>query len=402
VNRRSARIALVFANAGHVTTHLLMLLYPTVVLALEERFAMSYGDLMLLSLPGALLYGIGALPAGLLGDRWRADRMMAIFYIGSGLAAIGTGLAGGPLGIALGLAAVGLFGSIYHPVGISWLVRNAENHGRILGWNGIFGSIGVGIAPATAGILTQYIDWRAAFIVPGTVALALGLALAVLIWNGEVVTTRTDRRPAPEPARRDAVVAFFALSLTMLGAGIVNQSMTVALPKLFERHLVGLTHGGTLGAGGFAALVFAQGMVLPLVGGWLADRYALKWIYLGSWLLAAPTLLLAMGLDELPLFSAMVLLFSLMSLAAPAENALLVRYAPSRWRATAFGAKFVLSLGVSALGVPLVALIFDRSGDFRWLFAVLALVTAAIVAGGAFLPRERSGHRQAAVPAPAE
>src|SRR5215472_5224424 len=115
MSTKSQKLALVFANAGHVLTHLLMLLYPTVVLALERRFALSYGELMLLSLPGTVLYGAGALPAGILGDRWSAERMMVLFYLGSGGAALSTGLASGPLGIAIGLGLVGLFGSITIP-----------------------------------------------------------------------------------------------------------------------------------------------------------------------------------------------------------------------------------------------------------------------------------------------
>jgi len=143
----SPRLAVFFANAGHTLTHLLMLLYPTVVLALEGRFGLSYGELMLLALPGTILYGAGALPAGWLGDRWSAEHMMVLFYLGSGAAALATGLATGPIGIAVGLGFLGLFGSIYYPVGIAWLVRNAENRGKVLGWNGIFGTVGVGIAP---------------------------------------------------------------------------------------------------------------------------------------------------------------------------------------------------------------------------------------------------------------
>ena len=398
----SARLALIFANAGHVTTHLLMLLYPTVVLALEKSFSLSYGELMLLSLPGTVLYGAGALPAGFLGDRWSAERMMVLFYIGSGLAAIATGLATGPLGLGIGLGLIGLFGSIYHPVGIAWLVRNAENRGRTLGWNGIFGSIGVGIAPATAGALTQWIDWRAAFLVPGAVVLAIGLALAFFVRTGAVVAAKTDLKPQPEPGRGDVMRAFFALSITMLAAGIIYQALTVALPKLFEQRLIALTDGSMLGAGGFASLVFAEGMFVPLIGGWLADRYSLKWVYVGSWLFALPALLLSARLFELPLFATTMVVFSLMSLATPAENALLVRYTPGRWRATAFGAKFVLSLGVSSLGLPLVAFIFDRTGDFAWLFVVLGALAAAIVAAGFFLPREGEREPEAIAAAPAE
>jgi hypothetical protein len=68
---------------------------------------------------------------------------------------------------------------------------------------------------------------------------------------------------------------------------------------------------------------------------------------------------------------------------------MLAYYTPSRWRATAFGAKFLLSLGVSALGVPLVATVYDRSGDFIWLFAILGMLAALVAATAVFLPRER-------------
>jgi MFS transporter, FSR family, fosmidomycin resistance protein len=216
------------------------------------------------------------------------------------------------------------------------------------------------------------------------------------------VAAKTDRRPQPEPGRGDVRRAFLALSVTMLAAGIIYQALTVALPKLFELRLPGLTAGGTLGAGGFASLVFLEGMFIPLIGGRLADRYSLKWVYLASWIVAVPVLFFSMRLLDLPLFAATIVVFSLISVSAPAENALLVRYTPGRWRATAFGAKFVLSLGVSSLGVPLVGFIFDRTGDFAWLFVVLGALAAIIVAAGIFLPRDGAAVEATAAPVPAE
>ena len=106
-----------------------MLLYPTVVLALEKRWGMSYGDLLSLSLGGFVLFGVGALPAGWLGDRWSDEGRMVVFFVGTGGAAIATGLTGGPVALALGLATIGLFGSIYHPVGTAWLVRSTKTAG---------------------------------------------------------------------------------------------------------------------------------------------------------------------------------------------------------------------------------------------------------------------------------
>jgi MFS family permease len=396
----SANLPLHFANLGHLATHFLMLLYPTVVLALEGRFGLSYGELISLSLPGMVLYGAAALPAGWLADRWSAERMMVLFFLGSGLAAVLTGLARGPGGIALGLALLGAFGAIYHPVGYAWLVRHAENRGRALGVNGVYGSIGVGCASFVAAALTQLAGWRAAFVVPGILCLALGAALVVCLSLGRIVPARSDRRPEPEPGAAAVMRAFVVLSVTMMCAGLVWQVMAVALPKLFEERLA--AGGGTLGVGGTVSLVFAGSAALQLLGGWAADRFPLKWLYVLAWALQVPVLLALVNAAGLPLFAASTAVFCLMVIATPIENTLVVRYTPGKWRATAFGAKFVLSLGVAALGVPMVALVHDRTGGFAWLFVVLAALAAVTVAAALFLPRDGSGRRRVPVPAPAE
>ena len=398
---RSARPSMGFSNIGHFFSHLLMLLYPTVVLALEGHFGdLSYGELLSLSIPGYVLFGAAALPAGWLGDRWSAEHMMVLYFVGTGAAAMLTGLADGPIGLALGLSLIGLFGSIYHPVGVAWLVRNAESRGKALGWNGIFGSLGLGVAALVAGALTQLISWRAAFIVPGALCALTGVALAIFVRDGSVVASRTDRKPEPEASRADIVRAFVVLSVTMLGTGLIGQITTVALPKIFAERLTALTDGGILGAGGFVTLVFLFSGASQIVGGWLADRFPLKLVYVVCWALQLPFVIVAATLFNVPLLLAIVVQQCLGIFALPAENSLLVTYTPARWRATAFGAKFVLSLGVSSLGVPVIAMIYDRTGDFYWLFMTMALITAIVAAAALFLPG--SARRTVAAIAPAE
>ena len=401
MSSRSAALSLAFANVGHLFTHMLMLLYPTVVLALEGRYGLSYGELLSLSMPGFVLYGVMALPAGWLGDRWSAEYMIVIYFLGSGAAAIATGLSDGPVGLAIGLTAMGLFGSIYHPVGVAWLVRNALNRGRVLGWNGIFGSLGVGVASFVAGGLTDVWSWRAAFIVPGSCCLALGVGLFFLVRGRHVVALKTDRKPVPEPERADVRRAFIVLSITMLAAGIMWQMLTVAMPKLFELRLTDLTGGGgTAATGKYVSLVFLVSAAVTIVGGLLADRYPLKQVYFWAWAAQLPVLVLLIHATQLPLLSFMMLLFSLEVMTGPAENSLLVAYTPGRWRATAFGAKFVLAQGVSALGVPLVGYVFDYTGDFTWVFGILIALGITIVAATIYLPREPAKYTSpAAVPA---
>ena len=60
----NSRLVVGFSCVGHAWAHLMMLLYPTIVLALERTWGLSYGELLALSLPGFILFGAGALPAG--------------------------------------------------------------------------------------------------------------------------------------------------------------------------------------------------------------------------------------------------------------------------------------------------------------------------------------------------
>jgi MFS transporter, FSR family, fosmidomycin resistance protein len=386
MNRRSAIFALAFSSVGHFFAHLLMLLYPTVLLVLEGRWGMSYGDLLSLSLAGFVLFGLGALPAGWLGDRWSAEGMMVVFFLGTGAATILTGLADTPVALALGLAAIGLFGSIYHPVGTAWLVRNAVHRGRALGVNGIAGSIGLGAAAFVAGALAQMIGWRAAFIIPGAACAITGAALLFCMRGGSVVATRTDLRPEPEARRDDVVRTFIVLSFTMLADGTISQAIPVALPKAFAAGLTGLTDGRTLDAGGFVSLVFLVAATAQLAGGWLADRFAMKAVYILAWVAQVPLFILAAQARDVPLLGAMMAVNYLAVLAVPAENALLARYTPAKWRATAYGAKFLLALGVSTIGIKLVAIIYDGTGGFAPLWVTLAGCAAFVAAAGLFLP----------------
>src|SRR5260221_2350962 len=89
---RSARLSMGFSNVGYFFSHLLMLLYPTVVLALEGRFGLTYGELLSLSIPGYVLFGAAALPAGWLGDRWSAEGMIVLYFIRTRRGRLLTGL----------------------------------------------------------------------------------------------------------------------------------------------------------------------------------------------------------------------------------------------------------------------------------------------------------------------
>ena len=386
----SATLSIAFSQIGHSMSHFFMLLYPTCVLALEKEFNQSYGELLVLMTLGNVLFGVAALPAGWLGDRWSTLGMMIIFFLGLGASAIFTGFMSSTSGLVFGLALIGLFASIYHPVGMAWLVKNSRNKGRALGINGVFGSLGVASAALIAGILTDTISWRAAFIAPGILALLVGIALIYCTKRGLVAETFSDTKPFVKPPASDMKRVFIVLSFTMLLNGIIYQSVTSALPKIFAEGMPNWTGGKAAAAGSLVSFVYLCAMGASLIGGYLSDRVSVKNLYIVTTVLQIPMYVLAASLIDLPLLVVITFGAVLNTIAVPTENVMLTRYTPERWRATAFGAKFVLALGFGALGVPMVAYLHDTTGSFHTYYLLLAGIALSIAVIAIGIPAERT------------
>ena len=396
MSSRSARLSLGFSCLGHAYMHMFTSFYAVIVLSLESAWSLPYHELIELWTLGALLVGLGALPSGWLADRWSATGMMVIYFLGMGLAGIVCGLVDGKLAMLLGLAAIGLFSSIYHPVGIAWLVRNAKERGRALGINGVFGSLGIASAAVVAGTLIHHFGWRAAFIVPGAVCLVTGLALLFCARRGWVREGEGDPHRDPPRSRGDMLRVFAILIFTMLCIGVIFQSTQIAMPKLFDLRLDGLAGAGVLGIGLLVGAVYVVGGAMQIVGGLMADRFPLKPIYLGAFVLQVPVLVGVALLSDLPLIFFAIMTVVLSNGPIPAENMLLACYTPRRHRGLAFGVKFVLSFGTGPLALLLVAGIQETTGEFTWLFGMLGGLAAACVAVALFLPGES---RRVPVPA---
>jgi MFS transporter, FSR family, fosmidomycin resistance protein len=386
----TARVALGFASAAHTYSHMFVLFFATVVLVLERVWELPYAELFALSIPGAVMYGLAALPAGWLADRWSAAGMIAIFFIGTGVASILTGLARGPWELAAGLTAIGTFSAIYHPVGVPWLIKHSRNQGRALGINGVFGSAGTAFAAIVAGGLADLWGWRAAFMVPGLICLATGLAFIVALRMGLIVEGEGEASPAPPTDAGDRRRAFSMLAITVVCSGLIYQLTAYALPKIFAERLTDFLGGSIWGIGGVVSLCYLASSASQILGGELADRMPRKTVYVASQFLQVPAYALAFAVVGPALIPLAALMISLNLMAQPAENALLARYTPLNWRGKVFGVKFLLTLGVSSIGLALVPLIHAATGSLDGLFILLGLAAALSFLAAAALPNERA------------
>jgi MFS family permease len=163
-------------NVAHAIDHMFLLIFAAAVGTIAIDFGFSkWEDLMPYSVGAFLLFGVGSLPSGRLGDLWGRRAMMLLFFFGIGGAALLTALAQNAWQLAATLGLIGAFASIYHPVGIPMLVQNAKNPGATIGVNGLAGNIGVAVAALVTGFVIKGIGWRDAFAVPGPISIACGV-----------------------------------------------------------------------------------------------------------------------------------------------------------------------------------------------------------------------------------
>ena len=391
-------VTLGFLGVGHAFSHLVMLLYPTAVLAMEGEFGgLGYAELLPLSVAGYVLFGVAALPMGWLGDRWSSAWMMALFFLGTGAATAWTGLATGPWTLLAALTLTGLFAAIYHPIAIAWIASATDRPGRALGYNGVFGSAGVAAGPLLAGLLADTVGWRAAFILPGLACLLTGVAFAALLWRGRLVMGQiTAGRGGNAPAEGNGLRTLALMFVAMVCTGLIFQIMSIGLPKVFQDRLGAWIGSGAFSAGALVSAIFMLSAMGHLIAGALADRFDRRLLYVLIFSIQVVLLTVAAATFNPLLVVLVFVAITLNTGNAVVENVLLARYTPAAWRSTGYGVKFVLSLGLGGLGVPLVALIYGQTGSFTGVFLAMAAFAAAGAALGFGLPRAaRRGERPA-------
>ncbi|MGF6666405.1 MFS family permease [Pseudomonas monsensis] len=226
-----------YINAAHVIDHMFMLIFPAAVLGMTQAFGLDYATLIGLSLGGFIAFGACSLPAGWLGDRWSRRQMMLVFFFGIGASAIFTGLSNSPTMLVIGLTLIGIFAAIYHPVGTAMLVAYAQNRGREIGINGMWGNLGVAFSALVTGLLVAQFGWRSAFLLPGAVAVVLGFGFAWQVREEPIPKRPHTPLKGAAGQRISMVMVFGVLALATATGGVVFNATTMTYPKLFQERL---------------------------------------------------------------------------------------------------------------------------------------------------------------------
>ena len=387
------RLHFFFLNLGHFYDHMFMLVFATVAaLSLSLEWGMSYAELIPYALPGFIAFGAFALPAGWLADKWSREGMMAVFFIGIGISSAFTAMAETPLQIGIGIFAMGVFAAIYHPVGIPLVIHGRERTGMPIAINGIYGNLGVASAALITGFMIDNGGWRSAFVWPGLVSVATGLVYTWLVWPQLMaIKERVPRKDARVPleqsfADRSTLIRMFAIVMvtTALG-GIVFQSTTFALPKIFDERLAGIAVSATL-VGWYTFLAFAFAALAQLVVGYMLDNHSLRLVFLVVAVSQVAFLAMMPGLQD---WTALIVAVAFMLAVfgqIPINDVLVGRITRSEWRSRVFACRYVVTFSGVAVAIPMISWVHAGWG-FDMLFWVLAATALLITAAVLMLPR---------------
>lgn len=371
-------------NIAHAIDHWALLIFATAVSSIAVDFGFSrWEDLMPYATGAFFAFGFGSLPAGRLGDTWGRRPMMLTFFYGMGASLLLVALAQGPWQIAIALTLMGVFSSIYHPVGIPMLLRDTKRPGRTIGVNGLAGNLGIALAALVTGLIVKYLGWRAAFAVPALVSLGCGLLFARLSPpEGEPPTRRKAAPRALPPAVLVRVVAVITVIATT-SALLFNFTTNGNTELLRERMAAVVTDPAALGL--LLALVYSIASFAQLLVGTLIDRLPLKRLLLSIVALQIPLFLLAAQAQGWAFFVLIVLFMGVVFGAIPFIDAIIVRFVDDRIRSQVAGARLAISFSISSLAVYLLGPVVKGSG-FDFLLLTMAGIAVVTLAAAAWLP----------------
>ncbi len=379
-------------NIGHAIDHMFLLIFATAVTTIASEFGVArWEDLMPYSVAAFFFFGVGSLPSGKLGDHWGRRNMMLVFFFGMGTAALLVSVTQSPWQMAVALALLGCFASIYHPVGIPMLVQGSVRPGWTIGINGLVGNLGVAVAAVATGFLVKYSGWRMAFAVPGMVCLIVGVAFFFMATREQSAPAKK-KSVAVAPSGVSMARLFLVMTIAATSGSLLFNFSTNSNYELLTDRLQGILQDPAR-IGVLLALIYAVASVTQLAVGHLIDRVALKTLYLGIITAQALLLGLSMLVSGWAFFVLQFLFMATIFGAIPFTDAMIVRFVDDSMRSRVSGMRLAVSLGASSIAVWLIGPVVKQAG-FTALLGVMAATSVVTLLIVSQLPSTPAPKRQ--------
>ena len=399
----NSRSVVTFTGLSHAMVHTYELSIPILVVIWLTEFPVTRATFGVVVAIGYALFGIGALPGGVLADRFGSRSLIVACLGGMGLSFLLLSFAQGIMTIALALVLWGVAASVYHPAGLSLISTGVENRGTGFAYHGMAGNVGIALGPLITALLLLAFDWRTVarlLVVPTIVTVGYALTAdfdemaAVSADGGTDESGPTSLSQFISDSRALFTVGFGLAMLIVMMNGLFYRGTLTFLPDILGEFLPSASQLGLLFEPGspmaeefnLSSYLYVGLLTIGIggqyVGGKLSDRIAPTLglaVVFGSLVVTAVGFVPAAtaGLPTLVLISALLgfLLFALQ----PLYQATIAEYSPPDGRGLSYGYTYLTSFGVGATGAAIAGYLLsvvDVSGTFLAL-AVFPLLGAA-------------------------
>ncbi|WP_136715909.1 MFS transporter [Halorientalis salina] len=398
---------------AHAMVHTYELSIPILVPIWLSEFSVI--DLGILQFPvneatlGALvaigygLFGLGALPSGVLVDRLDARLLITGCLVGMGTSFLVLAVAPSPAFLGLALAIWGVAASVYHPSGLSLISRGVEERGSGFAYHGMAGNVGIAVGPLLTILLLIAFDWRlvaGVLTIPAVVAATYAIRVdideraAVAAADGGDDRTDSGVDSLGEflaTAKTLFASAFVVVFLVTFFSGLYYRGALTFLPELL-RDVPALTPvefgGETFEPGDYLYVgLLMVGVLGQYAGGKLTDRGRPEigiFAGFGALVVVALLFLPAAAIGLVALLPAAALLGFFLFFVQPFYQASVAEYTPSEARGLSYGFTYLGVFGVGALGAVVAGTMLTYFSAEQ-LFVVLAALAACASGLGAYL-----------------
>jgi MFS family permease len=367
--------SIAFLNWAHAIDHFVLGIYPTVVIGLQVVYQRPYSELIALSTPMFLAFGVFTLPVGWLADRWSRRTIMAAFFLGCGASLACAAFAPNLTVLAVALFALGVFAAIYHPVGMAMLIEVSQARGRTLAFNGVCGNLGAALAAAITAGLAYWLEWSAAFLVPAFLCALSGIAYLMTVEDDRHEVGARKKTAEVALSARTALIIFALYVVISLASGLTFNTALVAVPKIFDERL-----GASVDlrmVGGLATGVFLCGAVAQIAVGRLVERIPRHFLLGAVVTLQLVGIVWAASTSGGTLIVALALTMAAIYAQITVGDIVIARYTADAWRGRIYAVRYFLTFVSSGIAVSMIALLHGRGG-FNLVLAVMA-ATAGVM-----------------------
>jgi MFS family permease len=391
-----------FTMAGHSLVHWFETSIPIFLVVWLAEFDVSVVLLALVLAPSYGLFGFGALPAGILADKYGPKRLVLVCLAGMSAGFLVLALASDIVLIAVGLLLWGLAASVYHPAGLSLISTGVEERGTVFAYHGIAGNVGIALGPFVAATLLIFFPWQAVaavLAVPGLLAVVYGLSAdfdPTGAVEGMDPSEASDKALSLsdlfENSRTLFASAFVLVFVIVTFEGLFYRGMLTYLPEILEGlpALSGIVLGPDLEGIEPAFYIYVGflvvGIVGQYVGGKATDRMAPSRGLIGIFAVLAVLALAFIPVAEMGLVPLLVLCgvlgFFLFAIQPFYQDAVAV-HTPADTRGLSYGYTYLGEFGLGSASIAIGGFLLDAFplATFFAVLATFALVGAVLSVG---------------------